>query len=137
MNYTQNHHLPQWEGSDRVLRTDFNDAMSSIDTALTGCGNCKIVFGTYVGDGNYDHSPTLEFNSAPVALFLLGGGYSVWMLRGAGTWSFAHSRGSSMPIGATWEGNSVYWYYDGIEHTAKQFLNEADTTYRYLALLES
>ena len=39
-----------------------------IDTALTGCGNCKIVFGTYVGDSNYDHSPTLEFDSAPVAL---------------------------------------------------------------------
>ena len=37
-------------------------------TALTGCGNCKIVFGTYVGDGNYDHSPTLESDSAPVAL---------------------------------------------------------------------
>ena len=31
---TTNYGLPQWEGSDRVLRTDFNEAMADIDTAL-------------------------------------------------------------------------------------------------------
>nr|DAJ59372.1 MAG TPA: hypothetical protein [Bacteriophage sp.] len=31
----------------------------------------------------------------------------------------------------------MYWYYDGIEHTAKQFLNEADTVYQYVALCEA
>lgn len=34
LNYTENYHLPQWEPTDRVLRTDFNDAMSDIDDAL-------------------------------------------------------------------------------------------------------
>lgn len=137
MEYTKNHHLPQWESSDRVLRSDFNEAMASIDTALSACGNCKIVFGSYVGNGNYDRSPTLEFASAPVALFLLGGDYSVWMLRGTHTWSFAHNRGASTSIGVKWEDTSVYWWFSGNEHTAKQFLNEAGTTYKYLAFLES
>ena len=31
---TEHYNLPQWEGSDRVLRTDFNEAMADIDAAL-------------------------------------------------------------------------------------------------------
>ena len=34
MDYTQNLHLPQWEADDRILRTDFNDAMSKIDAGI-------------------------------------------------------------------------------------------------------
>ena len=34
MNQTQNLHLPQWEADDRIMRTDFNDAMASIDAAV-------------------------------------------------------------------------------------------------------
>lgn len=37
MNYTENYHLPQWEENDRVMRTDFNDAMSSLENGLTAC----------------------------------------------------------------------------------------------------
>lgn len=35
MTYTQNHHLPQWERADRIQMSDFNHAMSGIDSALT------------------------------------------------------------------------------------------------------
>ena len=35
MNYTENYHLPQWEETDRVMRTDFNDAMLHIEEGLT------------------------------------------------------------------------------------------------------
>lgn len=137
MNYTENHHLPQWASSDRVLRSDFNDAMASIDTALAACGNCKIVFGTYTGNGDYSQSPLLQFDSTPIALFLLGGGYSVWMLQGSGTWSFAHDSGISTPIGARWENNSVCWWYAGNAHTAAEMLNKEGTVYKYLALLQA
>ena len=34
MTKTEHYNLPQWEGSDRVLRTDFNEAMADIDAAL-------------------------------------------------------------------------------------------------------
>ena len=32
MNYTEKYHLPQWEETDRIMRTDFNDAMAGIET---------------------------------------------------------------------------------------------------------
>jgi len=35
MNYTSNHHLPQWNKSDRILMDDFNAAMANIDSSLT------------------------------------------------------------------------------------------------------
>lgn len=34
MNYTQKHHLPQWEESDRVMRTDFNQMCVDIESAF-------------------------------------------------------------------------------------------------------
>ena len=35
MNYTQNYHLPQWEESDRVMRTDFNQMCADIENGLS------------------------------------------------------------------------------------------------------
>jgi len=34
MNYTSNHHLPQWVNSDRVRMDDFNAAMANIDSGM-------------------------------------------------------------------------------------------------------
>ena len=34
MNYTQNYHLSQWEATDQVLRSDFNQDNAKIDAAL-------------------------------------------------------------------------------------------------------
>lgn len=34
MNYTENYHLPQWEETDRIMRTDFNEAMANIDGGI-------------------------------------------------------------------------------------------------------
>ena len=135
MNYTEHHHLPQWESSDRVLRSDFNDAMATIDTSLAATGNCKIILGSYTGNGNIDKSVTLQFDSQPLALFLLGGNYSIWLLYGSSNWSWSHSD-SSTPIGVKWENNSVYWWYAGNEHSAAQMFNAKDTVYQYLALLQ-
>ena len=54
MNYTPNHHLPQWVKSDRIRMEDFNDAMANIESGLdqaaqqsekpyTGNGGAQIV----------------------------------------------------------------------------------------------
>lgn len=37
MNYTENYHLPQWEETDQIMRVDFNEAMSNLDSGLTAC----------------------------------------------------------------------------------------------------
>lgn len=34
MNYTENYHLPQWDESDRILRTDFNQMCADIESGL-------------------------------------------------------------------------------------------------------
>ena len=38
MDYTQNHRLPQWEKSDRVMMDDFNQAMANIETGFNSAG---------------------------------------------------------------------------------------------------
>ena len=34
MNYTENYHLPQWEETDRILRTDFNQMCEDMEAGL-------------------------------------------------------------------------------------------------------
>ena len=34
MNYTEKYHLPQWEESDRVMRTDFNQMCADIENGI-------------------------------------------------------------------------------------------------------
>ena len=76
MNYTQNHHLPQWVKSDRVRMEDFNQMSKDIEAGLDAAnasaasakstansalvkanaayapGNLPYVIGTYTGDGS-------------------------------------------------------------------------------------
>ena len=34
MNYTEKYHLPQWEESDREMRTDINSAMANLESGM-------------------------------------------------------------------------------------------------------
>lgn len=34
MNYTENYHLPQWEETDRIMRTDFNQMCADIESGI-------------------------------------------------------------------------------------------------------
>lgn len=34
MNYTENHHLPQWEETDRIMRKDFNQMCADMEAGL-------------------------------------------------------------------------------------------------------
>lgn len=36
MNYTEKYHLPQWEETDRIMRTDFNQMCADIESGLAG-----------------------------------------------------------------------------------------------------
>ena len=54
MNYTENYHLPPWEEDDRVMRSDFNNAMSRIDEGLAAgftAERMPYVIGRYTGNG--------------------------------------------------------------------------------------
>ena len=94
-NYTPNYQLHQWEPQDPFLRTDFNQDLQKIDSALdtladkdqtlqesltnqaaaiAKLGNCSIERFTYRGTG--DEQTTIQFDSPPT-LFLVTGNYSV------------------------------------------------------------
>ena len=98
MNYTEKYHLPQWEETDRIMRTDFNAAMAGIetgiegaktearqadaeltkkvtaaqktaDTARTEAAQKPYVVGTYVGSGTLDVDVKVGFRPSAVVGF--------------------------------------------------------------------
>ena len=87
-NYTPNYQLHQWEPEDPFLRTDFNQDLSKIDTALDSladkgtalettmalCGNCEMELLTYVGTGTYgqDKAKTITFSTKPDIYMISG-----------------------------------------------------------------
>ena len=135
MTETQNLHLPQWEAEDRIMRTDFNTAMASIDAH---CGSCEVVSGTYTGTGDYSSSgpSTLTFSAKPIAVFITAknsGTELPWlvMLRSANYGSLY--LGQSEYVRTTWSDNSVSWY--SVSSAAKQG-NKSNVGYAYVALLQ-
>ena len=67
MNYTENYHLPQWDETDRIMRTDFNQMCADIESGIGMVeakadeafkpGKLPYVVGSYTGNG-----ATLEVN---------------------------------------------------------------------------
>jgi len=87
-NYTQNYKLCQWEPSDKVLRTDFNEDNAKLETALSGLQTSlnqtnstlsyayspsyrPLVAGSYVGTGSA--SRTIYIGFRPRAVLVISG----------------------------------------------------------------
>ena len=66
-NHTPNYNLCQWEATDQVLRSDFNQDNAKIDAALAGIP--KIAWGSYTGDGAETRTISLPFT--PKALLVI------------------------------------------------------------------
>ena len=145
MTKTTNYQLNQWAKSDRVMMDDFNADNAKIDAALkanadaiaetaAACGNCRIVYGSYVGNGQYGSSnpKTLTFDGTPLFV-ALSGRYHFFAVKGC---SFVQTLSSpsladlSLPL--TWDDRSVSWY--STENADKQ-QNLSGTDYFYIALL--
>ena len=147
MDYTANYQLPVWAETDRILRTDFNDAFAAIETALSGHdgdltekGNCRIETGSYIGTGA--STMTLTFPAKPLLILIWHDTTSPRIavlqqdrLRG---FSFGVAHGVEQPLNATpfltsWSGNSVTTtiiYGD----SQGAMMNQASVTYSYMAL---
>ena len=67
MNYTENYHLPQWEETDRIMRTDFNAAMANLEAGITEAkttaDTLPYVVGTYPGTGT---AQTIDVGFTPL-----------------------------------------------------------------------
>jgi len=125
-NYTENYGLCQWEATDQVLRTDFNEDNTKIDAALKGlseqntaleasvaaavaaAGNCEMELITYTGTGNYgEGKPTkVTFSSVP-DVFLVAGDQSLYFGRGGGTNGIIASEDFINDVTCSWSGNQL------------------------------
>ena len=93
-NHTPNFNLCQWEPSDPVLRTDFNEDNAKLDSLLQGHRSLiqqnkaalttlqntayttsfqAVVFGSYVGDGTQYRTISLGFRPRAVLVLPLNG----------------------------------------------------------------
>ncbi len=149
MNRTTNYKLCQWEETDRVQRTDFNEDNVKIDAAikaeadartagiaavnavLAQRGNCQIVTGQYIGDGQCGQSRpnSLTFSHPPV--LVLVSEYNTLVMAGGGSHGYVLQNGTSEMIYTTWSGNTVSWYGD----YASRQMNDSKKVYHYAAFL--
>ena len=156
MEQTTNYGLNQWNGEDRILREDFNadnakleqalaaqaEAQSGMQAALAGCGNCKVVYGTYTGSGKYGSSNknTLTFDHKPIMVFVQPRDYvsntkdyALRMVRGS-TWSNGVCENYYFSQTVSWTDTTVAWYSTSGANADCQF-NTSSTVYCYVAIL--
>lgn len=68
MNYTENYHLPQWEETDRIMRTDFNDAMANIDQGVAQAAVLPFAVGSYES-AYFEQEITVGFRPSAVIIW--------------------------------------------------------------------
>ena len=151
-NHTTNYQLNQWEATDQVLRTDFNEDNAKLDAALAGLaetaaahgaaiarlGNCKLWTTSYQGTGQYGEGTpqTIAFPQLP--LFTLVGsdmGHLMFLMRGqyVAPGIKPETREPCFWNLAEWSGSTLSWYSD----SASTQMNLADHEYYVLALLDA
>ena len=152
MNKTANFQLTQWEKTDRIMMEAFNRDNAAIDTALKGnadkaaalqtalasCGNCKIVYGTYTGNGKSGSANPnkLTFDGKPVLVIVQAQSnttnydFHLRMIRGC-NWAVGDRGNYSYTNSVAWGENFVSWTNDDAE---TQF-NLQNSVYSYIALI--
>ena len=152
MNKTANFQLTQWEKTDRILMEEFNsdnekidtalkssaDGVAALQTALASCGNCKIVYGTYTGNGKSGSANPnkLTFDGKPVLVIVQAQSnttnydFHLRMIRGC-NWAVGDRGNYSYTNSVAWGENFVSWTNDDAE---TQF-NLQNSVYSYIALI--
>lgn len=148
-NHTANYNLNQWQATDPVLRTDFNEDNAKIDAALKSLnaasqqhttqlsqlqtslskhGDCKLHYTIYEGDGSV--SRTFTFPHKPVYLFLYGrSNVNLMIPRGA---PFCYL--DNVSVNLSWSEKSLTITTRG---SADPEFNTESNTYYLLALLDA
>ncbi len=155
-NHTANYQLNQWEATDQVLRTDFNEDNAKVDSALKGLstsvsqhdtqisqinqkmatlGNCLIYQTSYTGTGS--GAVTLTFPHKPIWIQVVHPTELYLFIAGQGC-SRAISILSRSSIDANdflWNGKTVSWSNRG--DSPEYQCNEKGQNYLVIALLDA
>ena len=134
-NYTDNYQLHQWEAGDDFLRTDFNEDFAKIDAAIAGCGNCRIISGSYRGTATFgEQNPTvLTFDTLPLVIFVAGQAAQFTVVWKSDYAVIADQINNTYVIPITWGENSISWH----SYDAAHQLNAKNGLYYYIALISS
>lgn len=142
-NYTENFGLCQWEATDAVLRTDFNEDNAKVDAALAAhgetltqltktMGNCSVYVKSYVGNGtlNQYNAVTLSFPKPPQVVLVSSSEAIALFFRGDMGTGLTNSA-MFFRIDCNWSGNTITW-----SHTSepRYSLNNKGATYYVAAL---
>lgn len=136
--YTEHYHLHQWQPQDKFLRTDFNEDLAKIDTALgegaakaaaleaavSKCGNCRIYTTQYIGTGT--GKTVLTFPGKPMLVNVMG--TNIWMVGIQGV-DVGISKNAGVGGGwqdVVWTGNTVTFESNSSDMTA-QCNNKGET----------
>ena len=110
--------------------------------AAEGAGNCKIVTGTYIGDGKSgsENPVTLTFDAKPVLVVLRpqnsntgGNSDSKLVAVRDSNWAMVWPENKNTIVNITWGSNYVSWY--GTSGSASMFNDSY--RYRYVAFLST
>ena len=158
MNRTTNYKLCQWEETDRVQRTDFNEdnvkidaaikavdrrvdglntakaekaALTALQTAVNGKGNCRIETGSYVGDGDKHRTLSISTSFSPKLFFVMAFALGV-AVRGSST--LRHINSVDRTTKVVWRDDGLSWKLETGSYDAGDIFNESNTTYHYVVL---
>ena len=148
MTTTTNYQLPVWSKSDRIRMADFNGMTDKLDTALAAqaaaiaaCGNCKVEYGTYIGNGQTSRTHTFSKKPLLVCIQLNGDYVSAFFLRGCtrgpvlSGFSYTVSTAKVLAAGAAWNGSKLTLSTLSGNQSVGDIMNTSGLTYNYLALL--
>ena len=124
MTRTEIYQLPQWEATDRVLREDFNDAMSKIEGALDK--KIHIVTGTYTGNGTA--SQFIPLAATPQALIVTLEGRL-----GSGNITYGGIVTPTIPNEAVVIGENGFTVYGNGAGSGSRPMANSTSTYAYFA----
>ena len=131
MQKTTNYQLCQWDGEDRILRTDFNEDNAKIDAALNA-RNCQVYLTSYTGDDSTTR--TITFPHKPVLIIVLGSSSIMVAIRGYGYANLISSINVYRKPAVTWGETSFTWELENIDPLYG--VNSKDAPYQMFALLE-
>ena len=140
--YTEHYQLHQWQPQDPFLRTDFNEDLQKIDTALAYMP--KFLNGSYTGTGTYgpDGACELHFGFNPKLIFLntqemtsFNSQPKYYILFPGMTWFPEPNSGDANHV--TWLEDGISWYFsysgDSGQTQARKQYNTLGKTYSYVA----
>lgn len=113
--------------------------LAAFNAAMEGRGNTKLVWGTYVGDGEYgeNHPNTLTFDGVPLYVEIRpipANNQEALKLTCGKPVGSTEGYGLSGTISLTWGERSVSWYNRSSSQSFDQF-NASGIPHYYLALL--